>query len=57
MKHKLGELVVHWFDDWRVVCSNLDRHELNFIFAKLTFGNECEKERKNLDGQGATQKG
>jgi len=39
-----------------IVCSNLDRHELNINFAKITFGHECEKARKNLDGQGAAKR-
>jgi len=38
MKHELVELVVHLLWNLMVVCSNLGRTKLNFIFAKLSFG-------------------
>jgi len=38
MKHELVELVVHLLWNWMVVCSNLIKHELGFLFAKIIFG-------------------
>jgi len=39
-------MVVHWLDEWMTMRSNLDRHELNFIFAKFSFGMNVKGQRK-----------
>jgi len=31
-------MVVHWFDIGMVIGSNLGESELNFLFAKISFG-------------------
>jgi len=35
-------VVVHWLDIGMVMCLNLDRHELIFLFAKITFGRKVK---------------
>jgi len=40
MKH---ELVMYLLWNWMVVCSNLAKHKLGFLFSKINFG---------MDGKG-----
>ena len=39
-------MVVIWPYEWRVTSSNLDRHELTFIFDKSSFGGNEKRHSK-----------
>jgi len=41
-------MVVLWPYEWRVTSSNLVRYEIDFIFARCSFGSECERAKVNL---------
>jgi len=43
MKHGLVELVVHWFFNWVVVCSNLVGNETKLSFCLILFWHEDER--------------
>jgi len=44
-------MVMHWFDIWHGMGSNLDEPKLNFLFAKISFGMKV-KGQVNPSSQG-----
>jgi len=48
MKHELVKLVVHLLWNWMVVYSNLAKHELNFLFVKISFLARMSRDRQTL---------